>query len=288
MQLIPATLRPPFSLCSSSVCCLTSIPNTAAGAFPQGFSLGEKLKKKKKVATAFPAPSAEENQPGGNEEGRGRGTLSTEPPGEQHRAAGGGAGGAPTRDAAAAGRRCRTRGCGFRRSPGAAGPAPGPPPCAAPWDGADVRRRRGNLRRKPWSGGQGAHSARRARHPAAPGKCSGTAPRASPRSRPPHARLPASRTVGPALPSLLPSCATSRVPLPTPRASLGSRPGPVFPSPEVRSVAGPRGSDRQTKRGRAGSREGGGGLRPSPLRVAARPAALRPAHGRGPWHRSSA
>lgn len=93
MQLIPATLCLPSSPCSSSVCCLTSIPNTAAGAFPQGFSLGEKLKKKKKVAIAFPAPSAEENQPGGNEEGRGRGTLSAEPPGEQHRAAGCGAGG---------------------------------------------------------------------------------------------------------------------------------------------------------------------------------------------------
>ncbi|KAM9603681.1 pituitary homeobox 1 isoform 2-T2 [Morphnus guianensis] len=67
----------------------------------------------------------------------------------------------------AAGRRYGTRGSRSRRSPGAAGPAPGPPPSAAPWDGADVRRRRGNLPRKPWSGGRGAHSARRARHPAA-------------------------------------------------------------------------------------------------------------------------
>lgn len=69
----------------------------------------------------------------------------------------------------------------------------------------------------------------------------------------PHACLPASRTDGPALPSRPTARATRRVPPPpAPRVSLGSRPGPVSPSPKVRSGAGLRGSDRQTKRGRAG------------------------------------
>lgn len=176
------------------------------------------------MAIPRPCPLGQKPQPGGNEESRGRVSRSSQPPPERGSAGPGDASGG---------------GAGAAGAPGAGGagpgPGPGPPPSAAPWDGADVRRRRGNLPRKRWSGGRGAHSARRARHPLPP-----PLPCAPPGEFP--TRVPARPRGRPVFPARPP-----RVSPPCPSRGAAPAPSPA-------RCSGPSaGAERsETKPGRAG------------------------------------
>lgn len=104
----------------------------------------------------------------------------------------------------------------------------------------------------------------------------------------PHACLPASRTDGPALPSRPTARATRRVPPPRPHACPSGRvPAPFRPLRRCGAVRGC--AVRTGKQSGAGPGQGGwGGFAPLTAPRRRPPAAPRPAHGRGPWHRSSA